>query len=204
MPGSDQGFSDLLNCSEEDTNFLLSIPHLSKDFRFFQFTDLMLNGYPSFALPIQSDSNASALQIVLNNPNSFNKSLNLTLETPVPGLGGFIDLIHPGRFGMITSTHFKNFFFDSQSHFLSVSLLNGHNLHNVRASPPLSTINFDSYLELFDTDKSGEIRKLIGSHPSTGRLSLPYWTFGLSNEVHYIQKVTVFFSCFNQSSLCFS
>lgn len=196
MFNSKNGFKNDTTCSNKDSSIKLIIPNIIKDIKP-QVNDITLDGYPSIALGIQ-DKNGVSTQLILNQQckNCGTREIIPVIKTDLilPGLGGFFDVFQDGSIDFITN---KGSFISTlaeKSFFLKATALNELCLGKCKKHSKiehLSSIYNGATFHIFYTDKQGFKHNSTCVQHATSGMSEQYCIFGLGENVHYVEELTV-------------
>lgn len=198
MFNSKNGFQSSIDCLNKNSSIKLVIPNIIKDTKP-GVGDITLDGYPSISLGIQNKKDTYT-QLILNQQckNCGIREMIPVLQTDLtlPGIGGFFDIYQDGSVDYITN---KGSFISTlaeKSYFLKATSLNGVCLNKCKGRKPskteyLSTFYKGATFHIFYTDKQGFKHNLTCAQYSTGGISEQNCLFGLGENVHYIEELTV-------------
>ncbi|OHT08286.1 FG-GAP repeat family protein [Tritrichomonas foetus] len=197
MFNSAKGFTSDTKCSNKTTSIHFEVPNILPD-RKIQVADLTLTGNADIAVAV-NDNGKNSMQLVLNQPckTCQTREIMLVDHSIIPGIGGFFDIFDDGTLDLVTEDGGFISTLAEDSFFLKVSALNGLCLDSCSKKPrypnppPVSTIYNGATIKIEFTDKNGIKRKAIGTQRSTNGLTLPYYVFGLGENVHYVQELSV-------------
>lgn len=196
------GFHSDPKCSSKTTSMQFVVDNILPNSQP-QVADLTLSGNPDILISISDSEGNKQMQLILNQPckNCLSREMMLVSHSAFQGIGSFFDIFNSGKLDIVTDEGSFHSTLADDSYFLKVSALNGLCLDNCRKKrkndkrypnpAPLSTIYNGATMKITYTDKQGVKHNAIGTQRSTNGLSLPYYTFGLGENVHYVENLTV-------------
>ena len=192
-----RGFTSDVKCSNKTSSIRHDVKNILYDAQPL-IGDITLSGIPDVSISVIADG-AEATQLILNQPckTCSTREIMLVDHNAIPGVGGFFDIKEKGKLDILTSSGAFMSSLADDSLFLKVSALNGLCLDACSKKPrypnppPLATIYNGATMKVEFTDKSGGKHKAMGVQRATNGLTLPYYIFGLGENVHYVQELSV-------------
>lgn len=196
------GFSSDSNCSSKVTSMQFVVDNILPDSQP-QIADLTLSGNPDILIGVADQEGNKQTQLILNQPckNCLSREMMLVSHSAFQGVGSFFDIFNTGKLDIVTDEASFHSTLADDSYFLKVSALNGLCLDNCRKKKktdkrypnpaPLSTVYNGATMKITYTDKQGVKHNSVGTQRSTNGLSLPFYIFGLGENVHYVEDLTV-------------
>lgn len=203
MFNGEDGFYSDLNCSNKTSSIQFSIDNIAANAQPLV-GDLTLSGSPDILLTLDEGPTKQSTQLILNQQckTCATREMMLVTHSTYTGVGGFFDFFQNGKLDILTNEGAFLSTLAEDSYFLRATPLNGlcldgckkikgKNKQRYPNPPPLSTVYNGATMKAVYTDKAGNKHQLVGSSRSTNGLTLPYYTFGLGENVHYVEELDV-------------
>lgn len=197
-----KGFTSDTKCSNKTSSIQFIVDNILPNSQP-HVADLTLSGNPDILIGVVDPEGKKQTQLILNQPckTCLSREMMLVSHSSFPGTGSFFDIFNSGKLGIITDEASYHSTLAEDSFFLKVSALNGPCLDNCKKKqrkdkrfprpPPLATVYNGATMKITYTDKQGLKHHAIGSQRSTNGISLPYYVFGLGENVHYVENLSV-------------
>ncbi|KAH0791808.1 T-cell immunomodulatory protein [Histomonas meleagridis] len=199
MFNTNNGFQSDIECSNQSNSVKLEVLDIIPGI-IPQIGDITLDGYPAVGIGVydkSDDETQTAIILTQECKNCGSHEVVFVTRSSLPGLGGFFDLYQDGTLDYITNKGSFISTLATDSYFLKVTALNGDCLEwcsHGKSYPhpePLSTIYNGATIHIQYTNKQGVKLNTTAVQRSTNGLTTPYWLFGLGDNAHYIEEVSV-------------
>lgn len=196
------GFNSDVKCSNKTTSMQFVVDNILPNSQP-QIADLTLSGNPDILIHVLDTEGKKQTQLILNQPckNCLSREMMLVFHSAFQGVGSFFDIFNSGKLDIITNEGSFHSTLADDSFFIKVTALNGLCLDSCKKKKktdkrypnpaPLSTIYNGATIKITYTDKQGVKHNTVGTQRSTNGLSLPFYTFGLGENVHYVEDLSV-------------
>lgn len=186
-------FASDQTCSLTSRSYKIPNTNLNGYITGIQIADSSLNGLPDIIVNLNNNDNVESILFEnMHGSRNLNEHDIIIAESnyyKITGGGNFFDFNYDGVLDIISSTGSYLSHRVKVPLYLYVSSLNTINLN--QKSLPLSTVQNGGSIRITYTDKSGTKYNSLAPFKSTNDFELPYYIFGLPQNVHYIDEVSI-------------